>query len=864
LRIAVGGRPVLEAPDSLPELYARHSTSEAGLTGQDAARRLVEHGPNEPAGQARSGPLREFLHFFANPLVLILLSAAVVSAVLGQAADAAIIIAIVVVSTILSFFQAYRSERAVLSLRERVAPTATVLRDRGWTEIARREVVPGDIIRLSAGDMVPADARLIACRDLHVQQAALTGESAPIEKSAVGAPRLAESGDFPDTVFLGTSVVSGTATALVVATGAATQFGDVAMRLAARPPETEFDRGTRQFGILILETVTFLVLFILLANLSVHRNALESLLFAVALAVGLTPEFLPMITTVTLSMGAVRMARKHVIVKRLDAIENFGSIDILCSDKTGTLTAGALTLEHILDPFGEPDGRAFALAWINSSFETGIRSPLDAAILARPGASTDAYTKTDEIPFDFERRRLSIAARTADATVLITKGAPESILPVCTSYEAGGEVRPLDSAALERCTDAFRTLSAKGFRMLAVACRKLDESAVLTTADEHAMTLVGYLAFSDPPRADVAGSLARLHRDGVRVKILTGDNELVTRDVCTRVGIDARRIVMGHDLERLGDSALGAIAEHVDVFARLSPGQKNRIIRALKTRGHVVGFLGDGINDAPSLHAADVGISVAGAVDVARDAAAIILLEPGLHVIHNGILEGRKAFGNLLKYLLMGTSSNFGNMFSMAAASIFLPFLPMMPTQILLNNFLYDLAQVTIPTDNVDPEYVRKPQRWNIRIIRDFMIFIGPLSSIFDFLTFFVMLRIFAASETMFHTGWFVESLATQTLVLFVIRTVGNPWSNRPSVPLTVTTILAVVAGVILPYTPLAEPLGFVALPAGFYAFLALATLTYLALVQVVKHRLMARVLSERKPRGHRGSRRAKAAAGSS
>jgi Mg2+-importing ATPase len=843
----VGGSPLAEAPDSLPELYAKHSTSEAGLTGLDAARRLAQWGPNEPAGQARSGPLREFLRFFANPLVLILLSAAVVSAVLGQAADAAIIIAIIVVSTILNFFQAYRSEQAVLSLRERVAPTASVLRDGAWKEIARREVVPGDLIALSAGDMVPADARLITCRDLHVQQAALTGESAPIEKSAVGAPRLAESGDFPDTVFLGTSVVSGTATALVVATGAATQFGDVAMRLAARPPETEFDRGTRQFSILILKTVTFLVLFILLANLSVHRDALESLLFAVALAVGLTPEFLPMITTVTLSMGAVRMARKHVIVKRLDAIENFGSIDILCSDKTGTLTAGALTLEHVLDPFGEPGGRAFALAWINSSFETGIRSPLDAAILARPGASADGYTKTDEIPFDFERRRLSISARAADTTMLITKGAPESILAVCSSYETKGEVHTLDPTALERCDQTFRTLSAKGFRILAVAWRALSGTAALTTADERAMTLVGFLAFSDPPRADVAGSLARLRRDGVHVKILTGDNELVTRDVCTRVGINARRIVMGQDLERLGDAALGAVAEHVDVFARLSPGQKNRIIRALKSRGHVVGFLGDGINDAPSLHAADVGISVAGAVDVAREAAAIILLEPGLHVIHNGILEGRKAFGNLLKYLLMGTSSNFGNMFSMAVASIFLPFLPMMPTQILLNNFLYDLAQVTIPTDNVDPEYVRKPQRWNIGIIRDFMIFIGPLSSIFDFLTFYVMLRFFASSEAMFHTGWFVESLATQTLVLFVIRTVGNPWSNRPSKPLAVTTVLAVIVGVIVPYSPLAEPLGFVALPAGFYAFLAAATLTYLVLVQIVKRRLMARLLAERK-----------------
>jgi P-type Mg2+ transporter len=848
---------VPNAPESLAELYARLSTSASGLSSDEAARRLAVTGPNEPAPRVRGGPLREFLRFCSNPLVLILLCAAAVSAGLGQVVDASIIAAMVIISIVLNFFQAYRSERAVKRLGDQVAPTATVLRDGTWKEIARREVVPGDVIRLTAGDLVPADAQLIQSRDLHVHQAALTGESVPAEKSAE-APGAGTSEDF-NRVFLGTSVVSGVATAVATATGQATAFGDIALRLAARPPETEFARGTRQFGILILETVFFLVMFILLVNLSVHRDALESLLFAVALAVGLTPEFLPMITTVTLSVGAVRMARKSVIVKRLEAIENFGSIDVLCSDKTGTLTAGAITLDRALDPFGGPDDRAFLLAYLNSSFETGIRSPLDAAILAARAPDISGYAKEDEVPFDFERRRLSIVAGKDGRHLLITKGAPESVLAVSTHYELGGAAREHDAATRRRSEQTFRAFSADGLRVLAVAWRWLEEPADFSAADEHDLILAGFLTFVDPPRADVADSLAALRRDGVRVKILTGDNELVTRHLCAQVGINARRIVLGSEMEQMSDAALGHVTERVDVFARLSPGQKNRIIRALKNRSHVVGFLGDGINDAPSLHAADVGISVSGAVDVARDAADIILLESGLGVLHSGIIEGRKAFGNLLKYLLMGTSSNFGNMFSMAGASLFLPYLPMLPTQILLNNFLYDLAQVTIPTDNVDPEYIRKPQHWNVSIIRNFMICIGPISSIYDFLTFFILLWAFHATEAQFHTGWFVESLATQTLVLFVIRTAGDPWSNRPSLALAVTTVAAVAVGVVLPYTPLAEPLGFTSLPLSFYSFLAAATVTYLALVQVVKRILIGRLLAP--PRRRRPTAKRKPAA---
>jgi len=539
-------------------------------------------------------------------------------------------------------------------------------------------------------------------------------------------------------------------------------------------------------------------------------------------------------------MGALRMARRKVIVKHLDAIENLGSIDLLCSDKTGTLTSGEMELDSSLDPFGAASERPLELGYLNSCFESGIKSPLDASILkCPPPPNVEKCEKTDEIPFDFERRRLSIVVRTNGACMIITKGAPEGVLAVCNSIEIFGECRTLGDKERKQCTETFRRLSANGLRVLAVAYRQVERAEGWKREDECDLALAGFLTFLDPPLEGVSDTVAALRVDGVGIKILTGDNELVTKHVCERVGIDCAKIVLGTELERVTDTALFHIAEEADVFARVSPAQKNRIIRALKKRGHVVGFLGDGINDAPSLHVADVGISVAGAVDVAKDAADIILLEHALDVLHGGIIEGRKAFGNVLKYILMGTSSNFGNMFSMAAATLFLPFLPMLPTQILLNNFLYDLAQVTIPTDNVDPVYIQSPQKWNVRIIRNFMIAIGPISSIFDFLTFYILLAVFRSSETFFHTGWFVESLATQTLVLFVIRTAGRPWSNRPSLALASTTILIVIAGVVLPFSPLARPLGFVPLPGPFFLFLAVAVISYLILVELVKARLV-------------------------
>jgi Mg2+-importing ATPase len=815
-----------------------------GLTPEQAAERLARFGPNDPAPVRRSALAAEILLLFLNPLVVILLVAALISAILGERIDAWIIVAIVLLSIAIDFVQTFRSRRAIDRLREHVSLTATVLRDGTWQEIKRHEIVPDDIIRLCAGDLVPADAQLLEARDLYVQQAALTGESMPAEKNArPGDKSIEGSPDAPDRVFLGTSVVSGTAVARIVATGTHTQFGAIAERLASRPEETEFERGLRRFGVLITRTVFFLVLFILVVRLAMHKDAFESFVFAVALAVGLTPEFLPMITSVTLSRGAVRMAREQVIVKRLPAIQNFGTIDVFCSDKTGTLTTGVMSLQGSVDPLGQTSERARALGYLNSKFESGIRSPLDEALLREPQRDGD-YCKCDEIPFDFNRRRLSIVVahmeHPGDEQLLITKGAPEGILAVCESYEAAGAVVPLDSAELEKIRATYEAFFAEGLRVLAVAYRKLHDHGEFSVSDESALTLAGFLAFSDPPTPDAAESLAAMKRDGVQVKIITGDHELVARHVCTQVGLENPQIALGDELEQMSDPALGHVAEQATVFARVSPMQKLRIISALKHRGHVVGYMGDGINDAPSLHAADVGISVSSAVDVARDAADIILLQPGLGILHRGILEGRRASGNVLKYLLMGTSSNFGNMFSMAAASVFLPFLPMLSTQILLNNFLYDAAQITIPTDNVDEAYLRAPRRWDMRLIRNFMISIGPISSIYDFLTFYVMLHYFHAGETLFHTGWFVESLATQTLVLFVIRTMGNPLRSRPSTALAFTTIAAVAIGMILPFSPVAVILGFTPLPMTFFAFLGVATATYLLLVEIAKRRLFS------------------------
>jgi P-type Mg2+ transporter len=819
----------------------------AGLTAQEAEARLAQFGPNEPAATTHYSPVADLLHLFLNPLTLILLFSAGASAFLGDAIDAGIIGAIVLLSATMDFSQTYRSHRAVERLRDQVSPTATVQRDGTWQEMRRRDVVPGDLIRLAAGDMVPADARLLQERDLYVQQAALTGESLPTAKAATADPASTKA-DAPNMVFLGTSVVSGTATAEVVTTGPRTAFGDIAARLSSRPEETAFDRGLRGVGRLIAATVFFLALFLIVVGILRHRDPLQSLMFAVALAVGLTPEFLPMITTVTLSKGAVAMARKKVIVKHLSSIQNLGSLDVLCSDKTGTLTSGTMSFDRSLDAFGKPFSRALELAFLNSRFETGIRSPLDDVISHQSPQNTEGYTKCDEIPFDFERKRLSVVVERQSQRTLITKGAPEGIIPLLSAYEADGKVQAIGEDAVKIIRQASSDLNSQGYRSLAVAYVDVPARADYSVQDERNLILAGFLTFSDPPLPDAAQVLDSLKHDGVEVKVISGDNDLVTARVCTQVGLNAGHILTGDEIVNMTDPALAHDAEQTQAFARISPAQKNRILLALKHDGHAVGFMGDGINDAPSLHAADVGISVSSAADVARDAADVILIEPGLRVLHDGIIEGRKAFGNVMKYLLMGISSNFGNVISMAGAALFLPFLPMLPTQILLNNFLYDLAQITIPTDNVDETYLVKPQRWDISVIRNFMVLIGPISSIFDFLTFYVLLHFFRTSQAQFHTGWFVESLATQTLVVFVIRTSKNPLRSRPSVPLLATCLAVVAIGTYLPFSPLAKVLGFTPLPFSFFVFVAVATLVYLLLVEAAKRVLLHRATHGTRP----------------
>ncbi len=832
----IAGHP--EPPSHLPfsTIPMIPNEHEGGLSSAEASRFLAEFGPNEPVPPQRRSVLRDVLRRFANPLVIILLLASLASGFGGDFINAGLVLCIVAVSVLVEFVQTRRSERAAEGLKQQVAQTATVLRDGHFVELPRRLVVPGDIVRLDAGSMVPADGAVREAKDLHLSEAALTGESLPVEKHST------------DAVLMCSSVVSGTGLMRVEKTGLNTAFSEIAKSLAQTPPQSEFERGIARFGAFILKTVLFLVLFVFMVSALMHRDPLQSLLFAVALAVGLTPEFLPMITTVTLTRGAVRMAKSQVIVKNLAAIQNFGSIDVLCCDKTGTLTTGEMTLDSWVDPLGGVSERPLLLSYLNSYFESGVDNPIDAAVLkkaklnaldsavlrhAHPDISD--FSKLDEIPFDFERRRVSVVAGRAGEAILVTKGAPEHVLDVCSRFEVAGVVQPLDGASRTTALAVFEGLSAKGYRVLGVAYASVPPTRACSKTDEHDLILAGFVAFSDPARSDAAQALADLAAEGIRVHVLTGDNELVTRQICAQVGVPAGNILLGADLEKLSDAALFHDVEQTRVFARVSPSQKNRILRALKARGHVVGFLGDGINDAPCLHAADVGITVSGATDVARDAADIILLEPGLGVLLTGVLEGRKAFGNVMKYLLMSTSSNFGNMFSMAGAAIFLPFLPMLPTQILLNNFLYDLAQVSIPADAVDPEFIKKPRRWDIDLIRRFMFWVGPISSAYDFLTFFVLLRVFHANERGFHTGWFVESLATQTLVIFVIRTAKNPFRSRPSSALVATSLGVVALGLILPWSPLAHALGFTPLPLAYFGFLALATATYLVIVELVK-----------------------------
>lgn len=836
------------------------NTSDIGLSIVEAQQRLKMFGYNEIAKKYIRAPFLQAIFHSLNPLVAILLIAAIVSAFTKNIPEALIIITIVIVSIVLDYFQTHRSLKAVQRLQTQVAASATVMRDGEWCELACRNLVPGDIVRLIAGDMVPADAILLEAKDLHVHQAALTGESLPVEKEAISNKvQLSNPAEATNVVFFGSSIVSGFAKALVINTGSNTQFGQIAKTLSVAPPHTEFEKGIMRFGLFIMKTVLCLVIFVFIVNIFLRHDPLVSLLFALALAVGLTPEFLPMITTVTLATGAVRMSHQKVIVKNLEAIQNLGSIDILCSDKTGTITKNEMLLEGYVDSLGKKSENVLLLAYLNSLFETGIKNPiteavlkqahanpLDIAILQHDHPDAQAYTKIDEIPFDFERRRTSVVVAKNDTRLLITKGAPEQILALCSHYESNGQSYLLTAETIIKSQNLFRDLNTHGYRVIAVAYRKLPSQPAYHIQDEVELILAGFLTFIDPPLEDAAEMISALQKEGVTIKILTGDNDLVTRHVCQKVGLDASSILLGNEIDNIADLALAPLAEKTQVFARVTPAQKQRIIYALRSHGHVVGYIGDGINDAPSLHSADVGISVSSAVDVAREAAVVIMLEQHLSVLLNGIIEGRKSFGNVMKYLMMGTSSNFGNMLSMAVAIVFLPFLPMLPSQILLNNLLYDTSQVMIPTDRVDTSFIKKPRHWNIDIIKRFMFCIGPISSFFDFLTFFVMLKIFNAGEALFQTGWFVESLATQTLVIFVIRTVGNPFKSQPSLPLIIAVTIVVGIGIALPFTPFAKLLSFVSLPLSYFLFLIGATIIYLLLVQIIKKRLMWRWLENK------------------
>jgi Mg2+-importing ATPase len=819
-----------------------------GLSSAEAAARLARYGPNLIHAERKRALLLQFLAKFRNPLVIILLAASAISAFTGDATSFFIIGAIVLMSVTLDFVQEHRAGQAAERLRQSVAVRVRVLRDGKPCDIPMAELAPGDVVLLSAGDLVPGDGRVLEAKDFFVNQALLTGEPYPVEKSPGELSETTDMAAAGNGVFLGTSVISGTARALVCRTGQNTALGEIADSLIAKAPPTSFEQGTQHFGLLIMRMTVLLVLFVLLVNAFFHRPWLESFLFAMALAVGLTPELLPMVVSVTLSRGALRMAANKVIVKRLASIHNLGSMDVFCTDKTGTLTEARIHLERHLDPLGRDSRRVLELAYLNSFFETGLKSPLDDAILEHSEIDTSGWRKIDEVQFDFERRRVSVLLDNGTTRLLVVKGAPEDILRLSTQYEGEGGtgLRPLDQVSLATARKQFEDLGNDGFRVLAIAWREVKAGCShAVVGDETELIFAGFAAFLDPPKESAKAALAGLAADRVSVKIITGDNELVTQHVFTQLGLPVTGVLTGSEIQQMDDPALAARAEEVNLFCRVTPVQKNRIILALKRRGHVVGYLGDGINDAPSLHSADVGISVDSAVDVAKAAADMILLEQDLGVLHAGVLEGRRTFGNIMKYIMMGTSSNFGNMFSMAGASLFLPFLPMLPVQILLNNLLYDVSELPIPLDRVDDDYLSHPRHWDMKFIRNFMLVIGPVSSVFDFLTFYIMLAVFHAGEALFHTGWFIESMATQVLVIFIIRTRRNPFKSRPNPWLVACSLSVVAAAVLLPFSSAGVYLGFVAPPVFFFLILTALLLAYLLAVELMKRWFFRRFAAE-------------------
>ncbi|MEG4574611.1 magnesium-translocating P-type ATPase [Microcoleus sp. N3A4] len=835
--------PQLSTFWSLPTdqvLQQTHSTT-CGLSRQDAKQRLSEYGANSLKQTHKSSPLILLLNQFKSPIILILIFAAVLSIFVQDAASAIIILTIVLISGLLGFWQEKGASNAVEKLLALVQVKATVLRDGQSQEIPTEEVVPGDIVLLSAGKNIPGDGLVLESKDLSVNEAALTGETYPVDKLSGVLPAETGLAQRTNSLYMGTNVISGTGKAVVVHTGKETEFGKVSERLKLRPPETEFERGLSKFGYFLMEVTLILVVLIFVANVYLHRPVLESFLFSLALAVGLTPQLLPAIVSVNLARGAKKMATKQVIVKRLPAIENFGSMNVFCTDKTGTLTEGEVKIHSAVDVEGKESDRVLLYAYLNAASESGYVNPIDAAIREHKKFDISSYQKLDEVPYDFNRKRLSILFKKEKTHLIVTKGALKNILDVCSSVETGEE-KTIDFAdQRQKIHQEAEDLGSKGFRALGVAYRDFYQNS-FSKEDETKMTFLGYLALFDPPKAGIADTLKELELLGVTPKMITGDSKAVAISIIQQVGLPEAKILTGSELEKLSDEALIHRVQHTNVFAEVEPNQKERIIIALKKAGNVVGYLGDGINDASALHAADVGISVESAVDVAKEAADIVLMEKDLNVLVEGVKEGRITFANTLKYVFMATSANFGNMFSMAGISLFLPFLPLLPSQILLTNLLTDFPELTIATDRVDKELVNKPRRMDIKFIRNFMIVFGLLSSIFDYLTFGALLLLLHAEPEQFRTGWFMESVISASMVVLVIRTRQSIFNSKPGKYLLMATLATVGVTLIIPWTPLGTLLGFRPLPLSFMLVLGAIVMLYITAAENVKRVFYSRV----------------------
>jgi Mg2+-importing ATPase len=831
---------------ALDAAFERLGSSPAGLTSEEANSRRERFGPNTIGRPRRSDALTLLVRQFKSPIILILIFATVVSGLLGDATDAVIILAIIVLSGLLGFWQERGAAQAVEALLAVVEVRAEVRRNGATVEVPLAEIVPGDVVVLNAGDIVPADCRLAEARMLLVDEAALTGETYPAEKSVGVLDEDTPLARRTNAVFMGTHVVSGSAAVLVVRTGAATEFGQVSERLRRAPVETGFERGMTAFGYLLMRAMVVLVVTIFVVNLLLARPLLDSALFSLALAVGLTPQLLPAIVTISLSQGARLMARERVIVKRLDAIEDFGSMSVLCTDKTGTMTVGTVELAGALGLDGEPSERVLRCAFLNATLQTGLTNPIDAAIAAAGGVDPAGTRCLDELPYDFSRRRLSVLVEDHGQAVMITKGALESVLGVCSAALGPSGTATGLAGSRADIMRRYETLSREGHRVLGVAVRELGSATRLAPADEADMAFLGFLTFLDPPKPDVRETLRDLAASGISVRMVTGDNRLVAAHVGEMVGLESVEVLTGRDLERISEEELAAAVDHVGIFAEVGPTQKERIIRALRASGRVVGYLGDGINDAPALRAADVGISVDSAVDVAKESAAIVLLDKDLRVLLDGVRQGRRTFANTMKYVFTTTSANFGNMVGMAAAAAVLPFLPLLAEQILLINFLTDFPTTTIATDSVDAEQLERPHAWNLAFVRNFMLVFGIVSSAFDFLTFAVLRIGFGADAVLFRSGWFLESVATELAVLFVLRTRRPFFRSGPSGLLVGSSLLVGCVALLIPYSPLADPLGLVAPPGEVVLALAAITILYVLATEVAKRLFYASRLRPR------------------